>query len=253
MKYILDGVFVFRTDDGSIWSIDNEDNKITLSPIISRLLLLLLEEQGNILTRDEILRQVWTVYGLEPSGNSLNQYISNIRKNMSLLGLHESAIRTLPKIGFMLDQNIVIVKLDSSDIESKSQKNNFLKLNLTKSRLNYLMLAIIVFTLVASFVAKQEGIFSSHFSVTEHVTLGTINGCKLYGIKNNTISKDDILSLAQEVFDDYNLACQHSNDVALFSVHGGISHGNAGRTFIALCKEVNKSLTSCKNQSFNNW
>lgn len=110
MKYIIEERVYFRPDDGTLWLIDRETEKIILPPIVSRLMTVLLEEQGKVLTREELMHRVWTIHGLEPSGNSLNQYISNIRRNMQNLGLSDDVIRTVPRIGFILNNEILIEK-----------------------------------------------------------------------------------------------------------------------------------------------
>ncbi|WP_187433230.1 winged helix-turn-helix domain-containing protein, partial [Serratia marcescens] len=114
MKYIIDEKVIFRTDDGAIWPSGDEESKVILSPIVSRLLALLLEEKGIIMTRDDIMHRVWTAHGLEASGNSLNQYISQLRKIMSNFGLGDSVIHTLPRIGFRLDEHLNVQWLPSS-------------------------------------------------------------------------------------------------------------------------------------------
>lgn len=258
MKYILDDLLVFRTDDGTIWPVDHEENKIILSPIVSRLLTLLLEEQGKVLTRDEILRQVWAVHGLEPSGNSLNQYISHLRKNMSNFGLNENAIRTIPRIGFMFDESITVIKSDDMGKESLNIESNLSRVKPENIKTIHKLIIAVIAIIMVFFIPSVMDKISAHFNIGQNVTypitIGTVNGCKIYGVKkDDTLNRSDALSLAQRVFNDYKITCQSNNEIALLFAQGGMHHNNVGRVFIALCTESNGALTSCKSKSFNNW
>lgn len=116
MKYIIEGQVFFRPEDGTFWMEEREDEKVILPPIVARLMTLLVDRQGTVLTRDEIMNFVWTVHGLEPSGNSLNQYISNIRRNFQNVGLGDDVIKTIPRIGFIFNAELSVVKVSESEI-----------------------------------------------------------------------------------------------------------------------------------------
>ncbi len=48
-----------------------------------------MSSEGRELTREYLLETVWDKHGLHASGNNLNQYVSILRRNLSLLGCHE--------------------------------------------------------------------------------------------------------------------------------------------------------------------
>lgn len=120
MRYIIDGIIGFRADDGSLLRIDSNDSVI-LPVAAQRLMLILLESHGEVLERDELLVKVWDNYGLTGSGNSLNQYLSLIRRNMSAFGC-DTFIETLPKVGIRLHEGVRIVKEECAPVVPDAQQ-----------------------------------------------------------------------------------------------------------------------------------
>lgn len=53
---------------------------------MNRLLAYLLERQGQVINRDELLDNVWDLHGLRSSNHTLNKYISEIRKHFVSTG-----------------------------------------------------------------------------------------------------------------------------------------------------------------------
>ena len=255
MKYIIDELVVFRTDDGAIWLSGDEESKILLSPIVSRLLTLLIEGKGNILTREEILHHVWTAHGLEASGNSLNQYISQLRKLMSNFGLGDSVIHTLPRIGFRLDEHLKVDKLPSS---TNNQQKLLIASKKNTERLHpiiTLLTPVFLFMTIAVPYVISKTIY--HWNIRQNVieprSIGIVNGCNVYGTgMDKKFYSNSPLVVTQNIFDDLDIQCKESN-VALFYMQEGVSHGKSGRTFIALCSKSGASLTSCKSKLFNSW
>lgn len=110
MRFIIDREIYFRPADGAIWHVDTEDEKRYLTPASSRLFACLIEHQGRILSRNDIFQAVWEDYGLHSSNNTLNQYISLLRRTLSDFGLQAQVIKTIPKAGFLLSPDISIVR-----------------------------------------------------------------------------------------------------------------------------------------------
>lgn len=114
MKYLIDRLVVFNTDDGTL-HLPSSDDVIRLALPAARLLETFLSSEGRELTREYLLETVWDKHGLHASGNNLNQYVSILRRNLSLLGCHELII-TLPKLGFRLNAAISIEILETDSV-----------------------------------------------------------------------------------------------------------------------------------------
>lgn len=110
MRFIIDQVIYFRPADGAIWHSGSENEKRYLTPASSRLLVLLIERQGEVLSRNDIFLEVWERYGLYSSNNTLNQYISLLRRTLADYGSNTTIIKTIPKTGFLLNKDIEIIK-----------------------------------------------------------------------------------------------------------------------------------------------
>lgn len=70
-----------------------------------------LKSAGVVLAREQILDNFWQETGATPSSNSLNAYVSAIRRGLSSLGIEQEAITTVYKVGFVFNPAIRIQKL----------------------------------------------------------------------------------------------------------------------------------------------
>lgn len=66
--------------------------------------------------REHLLEQVWESHGLVSSNGSLNQYISILRKTLTSLTDIEDIIVSIPKVGFIISQDIEILQLEENKI-----------------------------------------------------------------------------------------------------------------------------------------
>nr|WP_170843998.1 winged helix-turn-helix domain-containing protein [Pluralibacter gergoviae] len=112
MVYCINRTVIYNPDDGSLTLTDESHQEsageISLTPTANRLLQLLIAHQGSVLAREELLEHVWDNYGLKSSNNSLNQYISMLRRNFTDLGVEEMAIVTVPRVGFMFSPELEV-------------------------------------------------------------------------------------------------------------------------------------------------
>lgn len=110
MIYKINEIVRFKPADGAIWSIESPEQVINLTITNCNLLCLLLNKKGEVLSREQILEDIWDKQGLRSSNNTLNQYISILRRTFSLLGIDDEVIKTIPKVGFSLNASISVEK-----------------------------------------------------------------------------------------------------------------------------------------------
>ncbi|MCA2024384.1 winged helix-turn-helix domain-containing protein [Enterobacter sp. K16B] len=101
---------IFDSDMCTLGLEDSQDELIQISNPTKRLLLLLIAHKGEAIKREVIFKKVWDDYGMVSSNNNLNQCVSKLRKIMKNLGMDEEVIVTVPKIGFMLHQQVDVEK-----------------------------------------------------------------------------------------------------------------------------------------------
>lgn len=263
MKYIIEDRIIFRPDDGAFWMTERECEKIILPPIVARLMALLLEEQGKVLTRDEIMDRIWTVHGLEPSGNSLNQYISNIRRNFQNVGLGDEVIKTIPRIGFVLSNEIKIKKDiqiellpdPATEIPHLEKVHTNSSSSATYKFLYFILFSLVLIVIVSTPFIIQSGVnlVNNNKITTVPMSIGTINQCNVKTIKmDNANHHPELRLLAQRILDNNNIHCANDETVILFA-QNSVMHNQPGRVFISVCREGDRKLSSCKSLSFNGW
>lgn len=123
MIYIIDDQITYNSDDCTLSHIPTQES-LSLSISSGRLFEQLLNSDGEILSRDTLLTEVWDRYGLRGSNSNLNQYLSILRRALAAYGCLNLII-TLPKIGIRLNPEIRIVReaaqpMAVSDIAAES-------------------------------------------------------------------------------------------------------------------------------------
>jgi DNA-binding winged helix-turn-helix (wHTH) protein len=111
MKFLFNKHVIFDSDTGSLAVHDEQDDPVQISNPTKRLLLLLLNHQGEVVNREVIFKKVWDDFGMVSSNNNLNHCISKLRRILRILGLEDEIITTVPKIGFMFQEEIQIEAL----------------------------------------------------------------------------------------------------------------------------------------------
>lgn len=122
MICIIDDVLYYRSTDGFIKHVGEDDERGTLlTPILNRILLLLIEKQGEVITKNDFIESVWEKHGLEGSTNTLTQYISHLRKILGEYFDVSEYIVTIPRTGYSLTTDLKIHKVEevNSGLEQK--------------------------------------------------------------------------------------------------------------------------------------
>lgn len=111
MIYIIDDQISYNSDDCTLSHLPTQET-LSLSISSGRLFEQLLNSEGEILSRDTLLTEVWDKYGLRGSNSNLNQYLSILRRALAAYGC-ENLIITIPKIGIRLNTEIKIERESS--------------------------------------------------------------------------------------------------------------------------------------------
>lgn len=143
MHFIIDKEIYFRPADGAIWNIDAENEKRYLTLASSRLLAFFIEHRGEIISREVIFHAVWERYGLHSSNNTLNQYISLLRRTLADFGLGAHVIKTIPKTGFLFSTELTI-----TTVQQKHSVTNSEQPRTTRQRYKALLLCFLYFLLL---------------------------------------------------------------------------------------------------------
>ncbi|MEX6033482.1 winged helix-turn-helix domain-containing protein [Providencia hangzhouensis] len=97
MIYILNNIIKYNSDLGEIFRVDTELSVMKLTPVLNYIFIILIQNNKTTITREEILKKILNKYDLKVSINTLNQYISTLRKVLHQQLLVENAILSISK------------------------------------------------------------------------------------------------------------------------------------------------------------
>ncbi|HBT8368706.1 TPA: hypothetical protein MCK97_004333 [Klebsiella pneumoniae] len=108
-SYIINDEVIFNMDVNELQPVAGKDHEaITLNTPTARCFQLLLESNGNIISRDEFLSAVWKERGVVVSQNTFYQNISLLRKSLLRAGLTQDVVVTVRQRGFVIATGTVI-------------------------------------------------------------------------------------------------------------------------------------------------
>ncbi|EMP6174902.1 winged helix-turn-helix domain-containing protein [Citrobacter amalonaticus] len=167
------------------------DDMINLSFTSCNLLSLLITHKGDVVSRNEIFVNVFDINGSHTTHNNLNQYISSLRKNIKTLGIEEDVIITIPRIGFMIAQDVILTK--DIDPENKLNENSPVivipdHIKTSKIVIMFLCLAMSVYACYFLYNINKTKISKETIPVVQIKKTVTNGNCKI-----NIINKDDHL------------------------------------------------------------
>ncbi|CAI0821817.1 transcriptional regulator [Serratia entomophila] len=106
MKYVINSSIIFNTVGEVLSLLGSEKKTIRLSKPASRLMLMLIKNNNQPVSRDALFQSVWINDNSTASNAGLNNYISEIRKAIIFIGADSNIIVTIPKVGFKLESEI---------------------------------------------------------------------------------------------------------------------------------------------------
>jgi DNA-binding winged helix-turn-helix (wHTH) protein len=121
--YIINHELVFFPRS-HILSTLNGEKKLLLSIPASLCFQVLIENQGKIVSHDELLSQVWGKRGINVNNNTLYQNIFLLRKSLNAFELDsKNIISTISKRGFIINENLSMIF--QSEFHFPENFNNF--------------------------------------------------------------------------------------------------------------------------------
>lgn len=106
-RYLVADTLLFDDELYEICRPGSADAPVTLGAAASRCLATLLEANGAIVTKKNLLYEGWGRYGQQVSANSVNQSIAQIRRCLSRIGQPDCVV-TVPRIGYKVCDALVI-------------------------------------------------------------------------------------------------------------------------------------------------
>lgn len=86
--------------------VEKKDNDVILTPIEYKLLLILLKNKSNVLSRNVLLEKLWDIDGSFIDGNTLNVYIKRLREKIEDNNKNPNYIKTVRGIGYKWSKDV---------------------------------------------------------------------------------------------------------------------------------------------------
>jgi len=106
--YIIDNKVRFCPLENKLERLDKEDEAVFINSPASRCFLMLLSQQGKVVTQQTFMDEVWQKRGVFVAPNTYYQNISILRKALKKAGFDNNIVVTVPRIGLTLARNIDI-------------------------------------------------------------------------------------------------------------------------------------------------
>jgi len=126
MKYIINGSVQYDVENSKLTAVEKYSDEIKLTAMQNKLLLYLVINSGNSISRDKVLKDVWGEDSRSASNTNLNNYISILRKFFEYFE-EKDLIITLRGEGF-------VFKTKSLDVINSSQDSLEIALNIDKHK-----------------------------------------------------------------------------------------------------------------------
>ena len=237
MKYLLADTLVYNDEDGSVSLIDTPDvEPQVMTATANSIMKMLVLHHGNVVEREAFLHDVWDERGLQGSNNSLNQYISILRKLLASLVPEMLFIVTVPKVGFMLSADITVhSRAEKSDCPASARTPyRFQPQLLFCSALTLVVLALCLWT----FVVKQ------HQQRAEMHLLTHFGECPVYTFSPLAdVFRSKAIALAQAMQRDGNLPCL-KNSLFYLHIQNTLFYGHEGRMVLSQCSLSKENTAS---------
>lgn len=137
-KIIIGNRFLFDPNDNSLIDTLNDDEIIRIGGNESRVLSLLIQEPGKVVSRHELHEYVWRDQGFEVDDSSLTQAISTLRKMLQDPTKLPVYVKTVPKRGYQFistaehqvtestlenadENNAVLMDIDSPTVDHQEE------------------------------------------------------------------------------------------------------------------------------------
>lgn len=264
MRYLINKHIWFRVDDGTLKS-ENNAVDIKLTRTTCRLLTYLLERQGEVATRNELLVNIWDANGLTSSNNSLNKYISDIRRIFSDIGFGQDVIMTVPKIGFMLTGCIEVEKHESTFMEcNNNAQGNNKKLAASKTSTisgnikcyshKKIIITLMFLITLASFYSLSIFLKEGRHYEKKLLTITENNKCLIKTASREFLGNHstDLMQI-NSILQQKKISCS-PGEVVIIQFSDSYLKGMAGRLSVIKCRQnSNDTVSSCSNYYENNY
>lgn len=217
----------------------------------NHLLEMFLKSAGVVLAREQILDNFWQETGATPSSNSLNAYVSAIRRGLSSLGIEQEAITTVYKVGFVFNPAIRIQKLalqppnPGGEPASTSTSTSVTRRSPRAYWLSGGFILLLLGVLLLPLLLKEK-------SITP-VSVARLDGCDVFYLPvhpgESTFPAERVW---HKLIADSGMACQKGGRY-MFYVDRNVTAGHSGNVYVSYCVRTKDEKIACSNYTELGW
>ncbi|MEX3019437.1 transcriptional regulator [Kluyvera sp. STS39-E] len=237
MLYILDDVVIYDSVNGTLYRHDKEKSDTThLTTIASKILQHLVLHHGELVTRDTLFNEVWEKAGIVSSSNTLNQYISLLRKTLSGYLGDRDIIVTVPRAGYYLSKDIHV----STHIGLHRRLHIAPKFIAASVTLLVIVLASFLYTSQPDKITPRK--------------IGELKGCPVYdisGVKSD-VADASSFAVAKEALEKNNQICTATTSFYIYAQEALHLHKPA-KVLFSRCIEWSDNRDTCQNIYYYSW
>jgi len=266
MIYILNGVMKYNSDSGEIFRLDYNEEVAKLTTILNHIFIILIENNRIVTSREELLKKIFDSHNLNVSINTLNQYLSVLRKLLhQQLGI-ENAILNISKKGIILSSEVIISVndewKDAGNIINKNnnvttedskpitlqlrnveEKNPLIKK--TEGKFYTLLLKIIILILffISIYLMVVLDKSGSLYKPINAFKISDIGRCPVYSFQNAT--SEVISSIIDDHVKEFGLTCDNSD--TFYYYNNNLSSGLNKQSLLVKCEGKKTCISTRMN------
>lgn len=260
-EYVIDDLVRFIPAQGVLCLVDSSETSVPLSPACNHLLEMFLNSPGVVLAREQILDNFWQETGATPSSNSLNAYVSAIRRGLSSLGVEQEAITTVYKVGFVFNPAISIQKtaiepahaagepVSAGEPMPADEPISASSPSARRSPRLYWLSGGLILLLVGIFVLP---LFLRENTITP-INVAQLNGCDVFYLPvhpgESTFPAEP---LWRKIIASSGLACQKGGRY-MFYADRNVTAGHSGNVYVSYCVKTEDEKIACSNYTELGW
>lgn len=260
-KFIINDRIEFNPADNKLIPLGVRGREVILHSPVSRFLLLLISREGNIITQEEIYREVWEKYGQRVTPNTLYQNVSLLRKGLKTAGITSLIIKTHPKSGFSFYGHVQafeneeltanneteifsgitvepVTKLTQDTKEEKKQnrvatvQNSERKRTRMKAYITLIRFGFIFSVISVLFLVLMPSSTDEHFTLEQNL-VARVNGCPVYVDRGNR--KVDLSKILQYL-GEKDISCREHDFLYMTKAP------NVSRVIIMSCNSASEDI-----------
>lgn len=118
--YIINDFVRFCPVENKFERLDGEGDAVIINSPASRCFLMLLKQQGDVISQQTFMDEVWQKKGVFVAPNTYYQNISILRKGLKSIGLGSNLVVTVPRIGLTLAKSINIKVVSPEEVADRA-------------------------------------------------------------------------------------------------------------------------------------